>query len=211
MKDLVVSDQLTEAIQQMIETSIADINTSMPGKIVSYNAATNRAIVKPDLPKAVAVGDALDSPQIVEVPIVWPASGGGSASFTMPLKAGDGVMLQFQQRSIEGWLDGKNTMPDDPRQHDLSDCVAIAGCSPGGTVAHSDDVVLKFGGTEIRLKPDGTLHMGQAGAGITIDGGGNMTLKAASIKVDAGGKTFNLEHHKHTNVQPGQGTSGEVQ
>ena len=35
-----------EAIQLMIESTLADINTNAPGEIVSYDAATNRAVVK---------------------------------------------------------------------------------------------------------------------------------------------------------------------
>src|SRR4249919_1062844 len=115
----------TRSIQQAVETMLGDINTQSPGTIVSYDAATNRAIVKPTLPKRLANDEELQSPQIVEVPVVWTSSGGGKAGITFPLQPGYGVMLSFQQRSMEGWLDGKNTMPDDPRQFDLSDCVAI--------------------------------------------------------------------------------------
>lgn len=187
----------TRSIQQTVETMLGDINTQSPGTIVSYDATTNRAIVKPTLPKRLANDEELQSPQIVEVPILWPASGGGKAGFTMPLKPGDGVMLVFQQRSMEGWLDGKNTMPDDPRQFDLSDCVAIPGLQASGISAHSDDVVLKFDKTIVTLKKDGSLVMGNDKGGITIDADGNITLKGQSIKVDTPAKAFTLETHRH--------------
>lgn len=202
-------DDLTEAIQQMIETSLANVNTSLPGKIVSYNAATNRAVVKPDLPKAIAVGESLESPQIIEVPVVWGSSNGGKSSLTMPLQPGDGVLLHFQQRSIENWLDGKMIMPDDPRQHDLSDCIAVPGCAPGGIVAHDQNVVLKFNNTSLTITPDDTIIIGNGNGGITIDKNGNMTIKANTISVNTPGKSFTLEHHRHTNIQPGLSNSGE--
>jgi len=200
---------LVESLQLMIESSLSDINTNAPGEIVSYNAATNRAVVKLTTPKKLDNGEVLEPPKIVEVPVVFNASGGGNASFTFPLKPGDPVTLSFQQRSMEGYLKGSKDAPDDPRQFDLSDCVAIPGGGHSGTVGHSDNVVLKFGAANVTLKPDGTIIFGNGGGNITIDSGGNMTLKAASIKVDAGGKNFNLEHHKHKDTQPGGGLSGE--
>lgn len=202
-------DDLTEAIQQMIEKAVSNVNTSLPGKVISYNAATNRAVVKPDLPKSIAVGEPLESPEIIEVPIVWPSSGGGKSSFTMPLQPGDGVLLNFQQRSLENWLDGKMVMPDDPRQHDLSDCVAIAGCAPGGIVAHDKDVVLKFNETQVRITPDDTIILGNSKGNITIDSSGNMTLKAQSIHIDTPPKKFQLEIHVHMNVRSGIENSGQ--
>lgn len=202
-------DNLIDALEQMVERKLSDINTNLPATVVSYDAAKNRAKVKVTIPKKLADDEPLEGPQIVEVPIVWPASGGGSASFTMPLKAGDGVMLAVQQRSLENWLGGNNNIPDDPRQFDLSDCVAVPGCSSHGTTAHSDDVVLKFDKTEVRIKPDGTIVVGNANGGITIDGSGNMTLKAQSIKVNTPARSFVLETHRHDNVQPGGGQSGQ--
>jgi hypothetical protein len=202
-------ENLIEALEQMVDRKLSDVNTNMPGEIVSYDAKRNRAVVKVTVPKSAADDEPIEGPQIVEVPIVWPASGGGKSSFTMPLQKGDGVMLAVQQRSIENWLGGNTEIPDDPRQFDLSDCVAIAGCSHNGTVAHSEDVVLKFNNTEVRLKPDGTIIMGNDKGGITIDGGGTMTIKAQTIKIDTPAKTFTLQTHKHDNVQTGGGISGE--
>ncbi len=200
---------LVEAIQLLIESSLSDINTSTPGVVVSYNAATNRAVVRPSVPKVGADGEVIDAPNIVEVPVHWNAAGGGNVSMTMPLKPGDHVLLSFQQRSMEGYLNGNNSAPDDPRQFDISDCVAIPGGGPSGITGHADNVVLKFGGSSISLHPDGTMVFGNAGGSMTIDGSGVMTLKASSIKIDAGGKTFVLEHHVHKDTQPGGGKSGE--
>ena len=197
-----------EAIQTAIESIISEsVNTSMPGTIVSYDAARNRAVVKPDLPKRLDNDESLEPPQIVEVPIVWPASGGGNASFTMPLKPGDGVMLSFQQRSLEGWLNNNKSMPNDPRQFDISDCVAIAGCQPSGTVAHSDNVVLKFGAANVTLFPDGKVVIGNASANITMTAGGVMTLHAQSIKINTASNSFTLETHRHDQPADGRGDS----
>jgi len=201
-------EQVVRSLQTMIESTLSEINTQTPGTIVSYDAATNRAVVKPDLPRRLASDEPLESPNIVEVPIVWSSSGGGKTGLTMPLKPGDGVMLAFQQRSLEGWLSGSRQMPDDPRQFDLSDCVAIPGCQASGIIGDANDVVLRFEQSELRLQPDGTIKVGNAGGSITIDNNGKITLKGSSIAIDTPGHTFTLETHRHTGVQTGPGTTG---
>jgi hypothetical protein len=201
-------EELVDAINQSIEQRLAQVNTNLPATIVSYDAARNRAVVKVSIPKRLPDDTPLDGPQIVEVPIMWPASGGGKSSFTMPLQPGDGVMLAVQQRSIENWLDGNLAFPDDPRQFDLSDSIGIAGCSYKGTVADPKDVVLAFNKSQIRLTADGIIIVGNDKANITIDAAGNMTLNAQSIKVATPSHTFVVESHRHTNVQSGLATSG---
>ena len=194
-------EEIVSALQVMVESSISEINTQIPGTIISYDAEKNRAVVKPSLPRRLADDEPLPAPNIVEVPLVWASGSGGKTGLTMPVKPGDGVMLVFQQRSLEGWLDGNNKEPDDPRQFDLSDCVAIPGCASSGIVAHPDDVVLRFDKAEVRIKPDGTIALGNDKGGVTIDLDGNITLKGQSIKVDTPAKTFTLETHQHLNTK----------
>jgi len=196
-----------QSIQTMIESALSEINTQLPVTVISYDAAKNRAVVKPVMPKALADDSSLESPQIVEVPIVWTASGGGKSTLTMPIKPGDGGMLAIQQRSLEGWLSGKNEMPDDPRQFDLSDGVFIPGLQSSGISADPNDVVLRFEKAEVRIKPDGSIIMGNDKGNITIDGSGNMTLNAQSINVVTPGKQFHLETHGHPQGSDSRGDS----
>jgi hypothetical protein len=219
-------DRNVSTTQTNLETALSEINTSVPGTIISYDPATNRAVVKPDLPKRLANDESLDAPQIVEVPLLWTASGGGASTFTMPIKPGDGVMLTFQQRSLEGWLSGNKEMPDDPRQFDLSDCVAIPGCQPSGIAADPNDVVLKFNKAQLRIMPDGTIILGNdkgsmridgntgtitfsnGATGVTVDNQGNIGLVGSTINVSTSERSFVLENHQHTNVRTGVETSG---
>ena len=57
---------LVESLQLMIESSLSDINTNAPGEIISYDAKTNRAVVKLSTPKKLDNGETLESPKIVE-------------------------------------------------------------------------------------------------------------------------------------------------
>jgi hypothetical protein len=178
-------EELVDAINQSIEQRLAQVNTNLPATIVSYDAARNRAVVKVSIPKRLPDDTPLDGPQIVEVPILWPASNGGKNSFTMPLQPGDGIMLAVQQRSIENWLDGNLAFPDDPRQFDLSDSIGIAGCSYKGTVADPKDVVLRFNNTQIRVTPDDAITVGASN--ITL---GNIGSAATTTMPDAEPRAF---------------------
>lgn len=200
-------EELIDALNQMIERKLSEVNTSAPGVVVSYDAAKNRAVVRPSMPKRLAEDDPLAPPPIVEVPITWPASNGGKSSFTHPLQPGDGVMLSFQQRSLENWLGGNNGIPDDPRQFDLSDCVAVPGCAPTGIVADPNDVVLKFNQSEVRITNDNVIHIGNSNGGITLDQDGNMTLRARSIAISTPANSFILETHKHPQGSDSHGDS----
>jgi hypothetical protein len=199
-----------EAIQLAVESILSEsINTSMPASIMSYDAAKNRAVIKPDLPKRLDNGNPLESPKVVEIPIAWPSAVGGKASLTMPLQAGDPLVSVVQQRSLEGWLDGHRTMPNDPRQFDISDSIAIPGGGASGTVADPNHVVLKFDKCFLSLHNDNSLVLGNDKATITIDPSGVMTLKAQSIKIDTPSNAFTLETHKHSQGSDSDG-DGEV-
>lgn len=151
------------ALKQMIRTELSGIHTSAPGIIVSYDTASGLASVQPLIKMKVPDGRIIDYPIIVGVPVQWPSSADGKASLTFPLKQGDGVQLQFAERSIDDWLKGGES--DDPRQYDLSDAIAIPGLWRTATAAgreYPNDVCLAYGSTSVRIQPGGN---------VVIDGG----------------------------------------
>jgi hypothetical protein len=110
----------------------------MPGRVETYDPATQRASVAP-LVKDVEVDDegartARDFPVITGVPVVFPGAGGFRVTF--PVQAGDLVLLVFSDRSLDKLLASSGAEavdPIDPRQHDLSDAVAIPGLHTFGS------------------------------------------------------------------------------
>ncbi|EHL99388.1 hypothetical protein HMPREF9946_03150 [Acetobacteraceae bacterium AT-5844] len=184
-----MSDDFTGAIEAAVGSILSDINTSMPGVIVSYDAGRNRAVVRPTLPKRLADGTTLEAPTIAEVPVLWPTGGGGS--FTFPIRPGDQVWLEFSQRSLDGWLGGNDTAPDDPRRFDLSDCVARPGGGRDVSGVDADAVALNFGGASVRLEPDGTVriigNLVVEGASVTHNGV-NIGATHAHQEVERGGE-----------------------
>lgn len=211
-----MSNALIQAMQIATETSLSEVNTMMPGKIISYDPARNRAIVQPIQPKAMADGTSLEPPTIAEVPIAWGMGSGGTAGLTAPIKPGDGVMLQFSQRSLEGWLSGNNMAPDDPRRFDLTDAVAVPGLAASGVVANATDVELRFGPVKLRLRPDGGAVLETVGGNLTITADGVAAFTGPRVTVsgdvvvtgDVTAGTISLRNHVHLGVQSGGGISG---
>jgi hypothetical protein len=205
-------DNLVDAIQLVLEDNNSQLNTSVPGTIVSYDPATNRAKVRPLLPKKLANGQVLPAPEIVQVPVIFPASGmaqgGKQAGITLPIAPGDGVMLSFQQRSLENWLSGNDSAPNDPRKFDLSDCIATPGLNSGGFSGNATDLVIRMDKASVTLKPDNTVVFGNENSSITLSPDGSIALKGKTITIDAGGKNFVLEMHVHKDTEPGAGMSG---
>jgi hypothetical protein len=222
MSDLGGEDALIQAMQIAGETALSEVNTTMPGKIVSVSDDGSRVVVKPSMPKALASGESLEAPQIVEVPVVWPRAQNGAVGMTMPLRPGDGVALHFAQRSLEGWLSGQSdTVPDDPRRFDLSDAVAVPGLAPSGTTAHVDEAQFFFGPVKLRMLPDGTGILETQSGKLTIQPDGVAAFTGPKVTIsgnlevhgnivsqgDVTAGTISLRSHRHIN-SGGNGTGG---
>lgn len=189
-----------DALSALIEERLSEVHTGQPARVVAYDPATNRATVQPMVPKALADGTPLPAPAVQSVPVVW--SQGGGATITMPLAPGDTVWLAHGSRSLDGWASGDNSAPDDPRMHDLSDCVAIPGAAAQREAGSATDLVIRFGGSTIALKPNGDVEITVGGV-LKITGAVEIT--GASVKHN--GKEIGSTH-THTAVQPGGGVSG---
>jgi len=144
---------LANILQRAIELQLRGIFTMLPGRIESYDPATQLANVKPLLKVSIpgattADGETTEAELSEELPIIpnvkvqFPrvraAVSGGTldAHMYFPVKAGAEVMLIFSMMSLDKWSagDGLDPIdPQDPRHHDLSDSIAIVGMYPDGT------------------------------------------------------------------------------
>lgn len=117
-----------EASGAASQSERSDMWTSMPGKIVKFDPENQTATVKV-LYKPTFDGKAVDMPDLLEVPVMFPR--GGGAALTWPVKEGDGVQLSFQSRNMDAWhAKGEAAEADTARMHDLSDAVAHLGMEP---------------------------------------------------------------------------------
>lgn len=205
---------------EAIDNTLAEINIAIPAKIVSYDASSVRATVKPSIPKKLANGETLMAPQIVSVPVCFPMAdvNGNKAMITLPLKPNDGVLLVFSHRSIENWLSGSSDSPDDPRMFDLSDAFAMPSVNAKSPSADPENLCVMYGTGTIKIAASGDITINAPSTRIiapqnTIEGNLSVTGKIdcdsdITAKGEVSGKGKKLSTHKHTGVQGGNGTTG---
>lgn len=155
------SNNPVEAMLGLVKSQLLDVNTALPGIIVSYDNGLARVV--PTGKKRFADGDVLDYPIIPNVRVCWPSFAGGTAGVKGPVKPGDKCLLVFSQQAIDG--------TDDRRMFDLQDAYAImcdlgnAGISESD---NNDDMTMFFGDAYIRLTAAGGLNI-YAPGGSEID------------------------------------------
>lgn len=117
----------------IINRIMSEMNTCIPGRIESFDDATQTATVIPAIQAKVTVGDTVtyvDMPQIVNVPIVFPFAVTKGFALTLPVSAGDPCLLIFSQKAIDNWHMMGGIQPPEQdipgsRHHSLTDCLAI--------------------------------------------------------------------------------------
>tara|TARA_R110000787_G_scaffold201578_1_gene312390 strand:- start:3120 stop:3767 length:648 start_codon:yes stop_codon:yes gene_type:complete len=210
-----------ELLNVVLANRIADIHICMPGIIIEYDYTKQRAKVQPSLNQKYNDDEIVELPIIHNVPVIHPSSGG--ASITFPVNKGDSVSLHFSERSLEEWLSvgGKNVTPDDPRQNNLTDAIAYIGLNPFSVTSPAEnntDLLIKYGGSKIKLKPGGVVDIESTTININATDV-NLSGKLTAENVEAtselkgttgliGGKDFAT--HTHSGVTPGPGVSGPV-
>ena len=161
---------LAQVIRDAIEARLLDVHTAMPATIVSYDAAKQKASVQPVLQKKYASGKVVTLPVITNVPVVMPRA--NKAFISLPLKAGDHVLLIFSERSIDRWAQkGGVTDPNDPRKFSLSDAFAIPGGYPFSDVVagSATDLIIENDNAQIQLKPSGKFKVNKKGGDELFD------------------------------------------
>ena len=151
-------NQIKEIVEGWTDNKLAAVHTALPGKIVSYSPATNRAQVQPFGKYKLDDGRSFDYPVIHNVPVQFPMGCGGSSGVTFPLRAGDGCLLIFAESQLDDYLSGGDS--DDTRKHDMNDAMCIPGLYSGAApsnVSHASDVCLFNGGSLVLLGSGGRL------------------------------------------------------
>jgi hypothetical protein len=136
------------------------IRGAMPGRVESYDAATQRADVKPLLQALQRNADgsttSVSLTVVPNVPVMMPQ--GGGRQIKLPVANGDVVLLVFCDRSLDKWKSkGGEVDPVDLRQHHLSDAIAIAGVRDPTSGASAPTA-------DIEVRADGTVLLGVGAA-----------------------------------------------
>jgi hypothetical protein len=176
-----------DVLRRTIDAALLDVHTALPGRVRSYDAATQTADVTLGARRVVPAADedtdedtAEDLPVLVAVPVVWPR--GGGYRLHAPLAAGDGVLVIFPEASIDRWLDsGDAADPALPTRHGIDGAIAIPGLGfRGGRIssAPTDGLVVgKDGGPEIKI----TGSEVRAGGGLALAEADDVKAHLAAI------------------------------
>lgn len=128
-----LAPDLSEVLDDVITSRLADVHTAIPGTIKTYDAAKQTAEVIIQVRAATPSQDgdtvAEEHPVIPNVPVQWPRGGGYALHF--PLAPGDHVLLVFSEAAIGHWrATGQVADPGDLRRHSLAYPIAIPGIAP---------------------------------------------------------------------------------
>lgn len=105
-----------------------EIHTTLPARVVSFNAADNTVQVEVMINQVLKDGEPSELPLLVDVPVQFPR--GGGFVLTFPISSGDEGLVVFSERCIDGWWQtGEKAVPMEKRIHDYSDAFFIPGVS----------------------------------------------------------------------------------
>lgn len=146
----------TDIMGQLITAAIGGVNGPEFASVLSYNATTQRAVVQP-VAKLVFMSetergwDLEEQPPIPNVPVLWPASSAGA--LTMPLAAGDRVLLLIASRSLDEYKQtgNNNITQQDLRRHSMQDAVAVPMNVLALTTAQWALGAVVLAGSDVRL------------------------------------------------------------
>lgn len=148
-------------------------------------------------------------PQLVDVPICFPSAGG--FSLTLPIAAGDEILIVIANRCIDSWWQlGGIQIPMEFRMHDLSDGFAIPGprskpkVITGGINTDNAQLRTDDGTCMLEITPDGKINM-LAPGGVKITGNLDVTGEVTAKK---GTTNVTLSTHVHGGVATGSGSTG---
>ncbi|MCP4539026.1 MAG: hypothetical protein GY832_17970 [Chloroflexi bacterium] len=124
---------IAKLIRRMIDRALADVHTHMPAQVISYDAATNLAVVQPCLNR-IRVKDpnnetTVQLPVIEDVPVKQ--FGSGKCLITIAPQADSYGVLHVSERSLEKWVtEGGIVNPGSTRKFDISDGFFDPGTYP---------------------------------------------------------------------------------
>jgi len=146
---------LTDVIKAAMRNAKLGIRTALPGKVVSYTAATQTATIQAELIPVMNTETGVQ-PQLplklVEIPVAWCRTSAGY--LTLPLVAGDTGLLIVCDRSIDKWTTkGVTTDPGFNHTHNLIDGVFYPGLHPDTNpiVPATSDTATVLEGPQVHL------------------------------------------------------------
>lgn len=150
--------EIDELIRRALDARLADVHVSMPGEVVSYDAGTQTATVRPCVKRVIFSEDdeqvEEEYPPIQNVPVGFP--GGAALTLHIELVAGDTGDLVFSTYSHNEWqATGRVSAPGDLKPHNLGSAKFYPGIRHKKNAApDADNSIGKPGGLRLRFEDD---------------------------------------------------------
>eukprot|EP00914_Ancora_sagittata_P035001 GHVO01070583.1.p3 GENE.GHVO01070583.1~~GHVO01070583.1.p3 ORF type:complete len:192 (+),score=3.26 GHVO01070583.1:1095-1670(+) len=154
----ITKNPLMQMMDNNFKYNIDKVHTSIPAKVVSYDADTQQATVE-------IVVSSLDvKTLVVAVPVQQ--YGGSSWIIDIEVNKDDTGIVIFSKESIENWLiDGREGVPDKDHTFNLNDAVFIPGFRNEPNKYDADN-----NGITLRNKA-GTIKLKLTDSGLELEGG----------------------------------------
>lgn len=196
--------EFVKSVNDAAEEATDNVHTAIPGTISSYDASSGLAEVMPTAKFKKPDGTSIDYPKVTGVPVVIPQTMGQQATIGFPIKAGDGCLLVFAEKSIDYWMYGQET--DTELSHDLTNAICIPGLfSQANSVekeaCDQNAIIVDVKGTRITVKDKNVIVYSDnvtvnckaatvnADNTITASAGGSAAIKAPAITLEAAATT----------------------
>lgn len=185
---------LNATLQAAMEGNQANIWTSGPGRVISFNPAAMTCSVQPTIKGHVQQKDGtyldLALPVLMDCPVLW--QGGGGCTLTFPIKPNDECLVIFASRCIDSWWQqGGIQAQAELRMHDLSDGFVLCGvrCLPRAFAVDTAAVQLRTddGTALVEINPTSKQIHAKTSGDILVEAAGTATIKAPSVLFHNGG------------------------
>jgi hypothetical protein len=197
------------ALRYGLDGKQAQIWTAMPGIVSAVDLSMNTVAVQPSIQGVQTNPNGstqyVNLPLLVDCPIVFPSAGG--FSLTLPIKAGDEVLVVIASRCIDAWWQsGGIGVPMELRMHDLSDGFVIPGPKSlpnviGGISSSNAQLRNDAGTVFLEITPSGQINA-TAPAGMTF------TTPTLVVTGDVIATGISLVTHIHSGVATGPHDTG---
>lgn len=206
---------LQNVTTETFSEQMKEVYTCVPGHILTFDAATQRAQVQIGIIRVDSVSKTtFNPPPIVDVPVSFPGD-----DFVMEYAIGVGCegMVHFSQRCIDAWkLTGGIAQNPVKRFHHKQDAMFVPGVrSLGNVIANFSNDGLRLRNSDatqyVWLKGDGSCIMANGNGNVQLLANGTVSINGVTIDKDGkiiakdslivGGKELN--NHTHGGVESG--------
>jgi len=204
------------SIREALDTQQSKMWTAIPAIVVDVDLSAQTLSAQPSIQAVVRDKDNKTTnvtlPVLINVPIVFPR--GGGFALTLPVAAGDEVLIVFASRCIDAWWQsGGVGVQVEQRMHDLSDGFAILAPTSqpkklSGVSSTSVQVRNEAGTTYVEIDSSGKIKLVSpsevkvASPSIILDGNAQVT---GNLTVDGNLTNSGIVflNHRHGGVSIG--------